>query len=392
MGRRYDEAMQAEAPACLPSQGLPGGKQMQFPDGLSDEAKMRMLMQKLKEEEQIASADLVGLEDKNTIIGAGAFGEVRKVWWRKTPAAAKIAKLDISQADKDLFLRELEVMTKCRHPNIVQFFGYVDTPFVIVMEWLPMGDLKAYWKSRRISTAHKIQICVDMLRAIAYLHNRRPHAIIHRDIKPTNVLMTKSGVAKLTDFGLGRFMAEAKYHGSKHGGNEWGSAAAAQQKRNGSPLPAPRFRPGRVRSESHSKESTGTVLDGNSPEVSDDELADVVPTAPSSGARHTAIVGTAPYMAPEAMQEEYDEKLDIFSSAVTFYELFEQTLFDPDAPCQGFAWALAPTSVRSLIVKMGSADPRQRPSALDLIDLFGALLPKGGADATSGASCACVVS
>ena len=68
--------------------------------------------------------------------------------WRKTPAAAKIAKVDLSEAEKSLFLRELDVLTRCRHPNIVQFLGYVDQPFVIVMEWLPMGDLKQYWRAR----------------------------------------------------------------------------------------------------------------------------------------------------------------------------------------------------------------------------------------------------
>ena len=209
------------------------------------------ILRRLKKEEEVAVGDLEGLEDASNVIGAGAFGEVRaartatrnssdvalavclgsvppsdpkrllqvrKVMWRKTPAAAKIAKIDLSEEEKQLFLRELDVMARCRHPNIVQFLGYVDTPFVIVMEWLPMGDLKAYWRSRDVPTSHKIQICIDVLRALAYLHNRKPSAIIHRDIKPTNVLMTRSGVAKLTDFGLGRFFKNSD-DGSKHGGS-----------------------------------------------------------------------------------------------------------------------------------------------------------------------------
>lgn len=98
-------------------------------------------------------------------------------------------------------------MARVRHPNIVQFLGYVSTPFVIVMELCPVGNLQNYWKSRRVSNSHKTRICIDVLRALAYLHNRKPSSIIHRDIKPTNVLMTESGVAKLTDFGLGRFFA-----------------------------------------------------------------------------------------------------------------------------------------------------------------------------------------
>ena len=166
-----------------------------------------------------ATKDLDGLDDTGNLIGSGAFGEVRLVTWRKTPAAAKVAHSTMPTAQKNLFLRELELMVRCRHPNIVQFLGYVDSPFVIVMEYLPNGDLRQYWRSKKLSVGHKTQICIDVLRALAYLHNRKPSSIIHRDIKPTNVLMTKSGVAKLTDFGLGRLMGQ---DASKHSGKEPG--------------------------------------------------------------------------------------------------------------------------------------------------------------------------
>ena len=45
----------------------------------------------------------------------------------------------------------------------------------------------------------------DILRGIAYIHNRKPYSLIHRDIKPTNILLTNSNVAKITDFGLSKF-------------------------------------------------------------------------------------------------------------------------------------------------------------------------------------------
>jgi serine/threonine protein kinase len=182
-------------------------------------------------EEEILPTDLEGLEEHTAnLLGSGGFGSVRKLFWRGTPVAAKVSHGDISETQKQLFLRELELMVRCRHPNIVQFLGFVDTPFMIVMEFLPMGDLKMYWSQRRgMSKGHKVTVCIDVCRALAYLHNRRPSAIIHRDIKPTNVLMTRSGVAKLTDFGLSRIVgADSKLgtpsgskdgskHGSKHG-------------------------------------------------------------------------------------------------------------------------------------------------------------------------------
>ena len=170
----------------------------------------------IMEQEEIAPSDLIGLNTVGGLLGSGAFGKVKKVHWRKTPAAAKVAHDSIQQEQKQLFLRELELMVRCRHPNIVQFLGYVDNPFVIVMEYLPCGDLRAYWETRRVSNSHKAMISLDVLRALAYLHNRKPSSIIHRDIKPTNVLMTRSGMAKLTDFGLGKLMSGED--GSKHSG------------------------------------------------------------------------------------------------------------------------------------------------------------------------------
>lgn len=160
-------------------------------------------------EDEIAKDDILGLEnpEKANMLGSGAFGDVARVLWRKTPVAAKIAHANtMSEDEKALLLRELEVMARVRHPNIVQFLGYVDTPFVIVLELVPGGNLRQYYRSRTVSVAHKTLICLDVLRALAYLHNRRPSSIIHRDVKPANVLMTYSGFAKLTDFGLGSLM------------------------------------------------------------------------------------------------------------------------------------------------------------------------------------------
>ena len=75
--------------------------------------------------------------------------------------------------EKLLFLRELEVMTRVRHPNIVQFLGYVDLPFVIIMELCPHGDLRTYWTKHKLGTAKKLRICIEVLRALAYMHNRK---------------------------------------------------------------------------------------------------------------------------------------------------------------------------------------------------------------------------
>ena len=293
------------------------------------------------EENVLLVADFAGtLHGKGNLLGSGSFGDVRRVMWRRTPCAAKFAHA-IENDQKTLFLREMRLLARIRHPNIVQFLGYIQDPFVIVMELILEGDLRSYWKSHRMSVAHKTSVCIEVLRALAYLHNRTPSSIIHRDIKPTNVLITSSGVAKLTDFGLGRIYRGEGLDGSKHAGVAFQQfvekEAVSRTVTTRSSTPSSVRRRGR---ESHD----GRVV-----------------------AHATAVVGTEPYMAPEANQISYTEKIDIYSAAVTFYELFEQASFNPSTP---FAWGVSPTKVRSLIREMGSFDPCERPSALACIDLF----------------------
>ena len=285
-------------------------------------------------EELIDPEDIVGLEGdglEGDLLGTGSFGEVRKVSWRRTPAAAKIAHAHISEAQKGLFIRELEVMARVRHPNIISFLGYVDTPFVIVMELCPLGDLKNYWKSHRMSVSLKVRVCNNVLCALGYLHNRKPDSIIHRDVKPTNVLMCDGGIAKLTDFGLGRMVVA------------------------GDPYELNR---GRVRRNSSSNKC---VIDA----VKDADAAAAAATERSFN--HTKAVGTERYMAPESGSGIYDEKLDIYSAGVTFYELFEQDSFDPTLK---FAYVNTPLKIQRLVSRMGAPKPGDRPSALELIDLF----------------------
>ena len=311
----------------------------------------------LFKEEHIAISDLQGLYDEGNRIGQGAFGEVRRVMWRHTPAAAKVAHPNMPDKEKQLFLRELEVMARVRHPNIVQFLGYMDKPFVIVLEYLPLGDLRNYWQTHKVSVAHKTRICVDILRALSYLHNRKPHAIIHRDIKPTNVLMADGGVAKLTDFGLGRMVAQLPTLPEQN--------AVADDEM--TPLTRPQKAPNWLYADDLALDLTPLHAPVPLPPP-----ASYAKQPPASTANQTNGVGTERYMAPEAREPGYDEKIDIFSAAVTFYELFEQTSFEPERP---FAWAMTPTRIAVLIRQMGMPRPEARPSALELVERFGQVVP-----------------
>ena len=69
------------------------------------------------------------------------------------------------------------------------------------MEYIPNGNLLE--KIKDLKYKQKISIMMDVLQGLAYFHNRRPQSLIHRDIKPTNILLTHH-ITKITDFGISK--------------------------------------------------------------------------------------------------------------------------------------------------------------------------------------------
>jgi serine/threonine protein kinase len=122
----------------------------------------------------------------------------------------------------DLFLREAKLSATLDHANIVHTIDLVTAggEYFIVMEYLPGGDLRTLLKrakrrGRRFSPSAAIYICREVLSALAYAHVKRdfdgnPLKLIHRDVSPSNVLVSYSGEVKLTDFGI----AKAATHNS----------------------------------------------------------------------------------------------------------------------------------------------------------------------------------
>ena len=122
----------------------------------------------------------------------------------------------------DLFLREAKLSATLDHANIVHTIDLVTAggEYFIVMEYLPGGDLRTLIKrakrrGKRFSAAAAIRICRETLSALAYAHVKRdfdgkPLKLIHRDVSPSNILVSYTGEVKLTDFGI----AKAATHNS----------------------------------------------------------------------------------------------------------------------------------------------------------------------------------
>ncbi|VFQ61869.1 unnamed protein product [Cuscuta campestris] len=107
------------------------------------------------------------------------------------------------------FRDELALLQKIRHPNVVQFLGAVtqSSPMMIVTEYLPKGDLRAFLKKKgALKPIIAVKYALDVARGMNYLHEHKPEAIIHRDLEPSNILRGDSGLLKVADFGLSKLM------------------------------------------------------------------------------------------------------------------------------------------------------------------------------------------
>ncbi len=125
------------------------------------------------------------------------------------PVAVKILKPGYGETDIGLrFEREGRTAARLAHPNIVQVYDAGQAKFegrevsYIVMEYVPGGDLKALIDERgSLSNDELVRAGADVSAGLAHAHER---GVIHRDMKPHNILLDERGYPKLTDFGIAR--------------------------------------------------------------------------------------------------------------------------------------------------------------------------------------------
>ena len=161
--------------------------------------------------EQSSSArKLIAWDDLEMIekLGEGTFGTVHACLFKATPCAVKQLREDKESSVQLLadMLREHDAMMGLRHPNVVLMLG-IATDHVrrvgIVLERLEISLLEllhggSEYKEYRTWRASLLSIASDVAKGIAYLHFNN---VLHRDLKPGNVLLSDSWVAKVADFG-----------------------------------------------------------------------------------------------------------------------------------------------------------------------------------------------
>lgn len=263
------------------------------------------------------------------LVGQGGMADVYlaydEILQRKV--AMKILRTKLAEDPMTLvrFTREASAASRLSHPNVVDIYdvGEWDGLHYIVMEYIKGPTLKQMIQHRgALDEKEAVSIMKQLVSAVLQAH---AHNIIHRDIKPQNILVKGDGTIKITDFGI---------------------AVAS----------------------------------------------DVVSLTGSN-----AVIGSAHYLAPEAAQGQIpDERVDIYSMGIVFYELltgevpFKGTtaaqialkhLKDPMLSVREFNPAL-PTSIENIITKATAKDPQERYSsaALMLEDLLVCLKPEHAKD------------
>ena len=144
-----------------------------------------------------------------TEIGRGGWATVSVAIFRGTRVAAKVIHHQIaSPYNIDLFRREMDMAARIRHPNLLQFIGATqEGEMVILTELMPTSLRKELEREAHnyMSPKQVISIGLDVLRALNYLHQMRPHPLIHRDISSANVLLeplpNSRWRAKVSDYG-----------------------------------------------------------------------------------------------------------------------------------------------------------------------------------------------
>ena len=156
----------------------------------------------------VISRDQIQLTDK--LLGRGGWGSVVEGKYCGCAVAVKqIHDLIVSPHNLNLFEREMDIASRCRHPCLLQFIGATnDEGSPLFLTELMESSLRALLEQRPLTATEVSIISLDVTRALSYLHQKTP-PIIHRDISSANVLLWRQGEqwrGKVSDYGTANFM------------------------------------------------------------------------------------------------------------------------------------------------------------------------------------------
>ena len=166
------------------------------------------------------------------IKGSGTFGTV---WLAEDTWIGKKVAIKIPHNQKEEFttlIAEPKLLASLDHPNIVQILTVdkAENIFFMVMEYVDGKNLAQLIQETTLTYKEAVDIIIQILSALQYAHEKN---VIHRDLKPGNILLTADRKAKITDFGTA--MIQAGKNGAGIGGTLY---YMAKEQVLGHPIPA----------------------------------------------------------------------------------------------------------------------------------------------------------
>lgn len=158
-----------------------------------------------KDADELKPGEMVDKYRIEKMLGRGGMATVYKAtdMQKQRVIALKVLKKKFSSSLKALarFDREFLALESLNHPNIVRVLdkGVEGGVNYFVMEYVDGASLSRILRHRNLNLSTKAQILLHVAAALSYAHTR---GIVHRDVKPDNVLITRTGKAKLADFGI----------------------------------------------------------------------------------------------------------------------------------------------------------------------------------------------
>ncbi|KAK2406470.1 U-box domain-containing protein [Trifolium repens] len=142
-------------------------------------------------------------------IGEGGYGPVFKAVLDHTIVAIKVLRPDLAHGERQ-FQQEVLVLSTIRHPNMVLLLGACPEYGCLVYEHMENGSLedRLFRKdnSLPIPWKNRFKIASEIATGLLFLHQRKPEPLVHRDLKPGNILLDKNYVSKISDVGLARLV------------------------------------------------------------------------------------------------------------------------------------------------------------------------------------------
>ena len=149
------------------------------------------------------------------ILGDGSYGKVQVALFRGLRVAAEsLYGIIISDYTRDLFSREMDIASRVRHPNLIQFIGATRVGTPIILTEMMTTSLYKELQMNALTQPQILGISQDVASALNYLHLWKPNPIIHRDISSPNVLLEPSVgdsfKAKVAYYGAANLQKQAK--------------------------------------------------------------------------------------------------------------------------------------------------------------------------------------